>query len=99
MALTQTIPACVTGGVSLILYGFIASSGVKMLIHEKVDMSKTKNIFVISVILVAGIGGLVFSFGSGEVSMSITSVSVAMILGIIMNAILREKKPQQTQEK
>lgn len=99
MALTQTIPACVTGGVSLILYGFIASSGVKMLIHEKVDMSKTKNIFVSSVILVAGIGGLVFSFGSGEVSMSITSVSVAMILGIIMNAILREKKPQQTQEK
>lgn len=92
MALTQTIPACVTGGVSLILYGFIASSGVKMLIHEKVDMSKTKNIFVSSVILVAGIGGLVFSFGSGEVSMSITSVSVAMILGIIMNAILREKK-------
>ena len=99
MALTQTIPACVTGGVSLILYGFIASSGVKMLIHEKVDMSKTKNIFVSSVILVAGIGGLVFSFGNGEVSMSITSVSVAMILGIIMNAILREKKPQQTQEK
>ena len=93
MALTQTIPACVTGGVSLILYGFIASSGVKMLIHEKVDMSKTKNIFVSSDILVAGIGGLVFSFGSGEVSMSITSVSVAMILGIIMNAILREKKP------
>ena len=93
MALTQTIPACVTGGVSLILYGFIASSGVKMLIHEKVDMSKTKNIFVSSVILVAGIGGLGFSFGSGEVSMSITSVSVAMILGIIMNAILREKKP------
>lgn len=93
MALTQTIPACVTGGVSLILYGFIASSGVKMLIHEKVDMSKSKNIFVSSVILVAGIGGLVFSFGSGEVSMSITSVSVAMILGIIMNAILREKKP------
>lgn len=93
MALTQTIPACVTGGVSLILYGFIASSGVKMLIHEKVDMSKTKNIFVSSVILVAGIGGLVFSFGSGEVSMSITSVSVAMILGIVMNAILREKKP------
>lgn len=93
MALTQTIPACVTGGVSLILYGFIASSGVKMLIHEKVDMSKTKNIFVSSVILVAGIGGLVFSFGSGEVSMSITSVSVAMILGIVMNAILHEKKP------
>lgn len=91
MALTQTIPACVTGGVSLILYGFIASSGVKMLINEKIDMSKTKNIFVASVILVAGIGGLAFEFAFGDVAMSITSVSVAMILGILMNLILREK--------
>lgn len=92
MAFTETIPGCVTGGVSLILYGFIASSGVKMLIHEKVDMGNTKNIFVASIILVAGIGGLVFSFGSGKGSVSITAVSVSMILGIIMNAILRDKK-------
>ena len=94
MALTETIPSCVTGGVSLILYGFIASSGVKMLINEKIDMGKTKNIFVASTILVAGIGGLVFSFGTGNATVSITSVSVAMILGIIMNLILREKKEE-----
>ncbi len=99
MALTQTIPSCVTGGVSLILYGFIASSGVKILINEKVDMGKTKNIFVTSIILVAGIGGLVFSFGSGNAKMSITSVSVAMILGIIMNAMLREKKDKTNEPK
>ncbi|HBS02621.1 MAG TPA: uracil-xanthine permease, partial [Firmicutes bacterium] len=92
MGLVQTIPACVTGGVSMILYGFIASSGVKMLINEHVDMAKTKNIFVTSVILVAGIGGLVFSFAIGNFAVSITSVSVAMILGIVLNAILREKK-------
>ena len=92
MALTETIPACVTGGVSMILYGFIASSGVKMMINEKIDMAKTKNMFVASVILVAGIGGLVFSFATGKGSVSITSVSVAMILGIVMNLILREKK-------
>lgn len=98
MALTQTIPACVTGGVSLILYGFIASSGVKMLINEKVDMSNTKNMFVASVILVAGIGGLVFQFGASGSGMQITSVSVAMILGIIMNAILREKKVKKVTE-
>lgn len=96
MGLTETIPACVTGGVSLILYGFIASSGVKMLISEKIDMSNTKNMFVASTILVAGIGGLVFKFGTGSTIVSITSVSVAMILGIVMNAILRDKKPSQT---
>ncbi len=100
MALTQTIPACVTGGVSLILYGFIASSGVKMLIHEKVDMSKTRNIFVASVILIAGIGGLVFNFGKpgAEPVVTITSVAVSMILGIIMNLILREKKEPEAAE-
>lgn len=94
MALTQTIPSCVTGGISLLLYGFIASSGVKMLIHEHVDMTKTKNIFVASVILVAGIGGLLFSFGTGDVVISTSGVSIAMILGILMNLILREKKAE-----
>lgn len=94
MGLTQTIPTCVTGGVSLLLYGFIAASGVKMMINEHIDMGKTKNIFVASVILVAGIGGLVLSFGSKEnpEMIKITSTAVAMILGIIMNAILRDKK-------
>jgi len=53
-----TIPKCITGGVSLILYGFIASSGVKMLVQEKIDFSKTRNIVIASVILVVGIGGL-----------------------------------------
>ena len=94
MAVVQTIPACVTGGVSLILYGFIASSGVKMLINERVDMGKTKNIFVASVILVAGIGGLAFKFAFPDVTLKITSVAVAMILGIVMNAILRDKKEE-----
>ena len=55
--------------------------------------------FVASTILVAGIGGLVFSFGTGNTIVSITSVSVAMILGIVMNAILRDKKPSQTDVK
>lgn len=99
MAITETIPSCVTGGVSLILYGFIAASGVKMLINERIDMGKTKNIFVASVILVAGIGGLVFTFPINDhVSMSITSIAVAMILGIIMNLILREKNQPKTIE-
>lgn len=92
-ALLQTIPAAVTGGVSLILYGFIASSGVKMLIKEKIDFNNQKNIFIASAILVSGIGGLAFKFGDpSSPVITITSVAVAMILGIVLNVILVEKK-------
>ena len=97
MCVVETIPACITGGVSLILYGFIASSGVKMLINNKIDFGKTKNIFVASVILVAGIGGLNITVGS----ITITSTAVAMILGILLNIILKDKaadKPVQFEE-
>ncbi len=95
-ALLQTIPACVTGGVSLILYGFIASSGVKMLIQEKIDFSNSKNIFIASVILVSGIGGLTLKFGSAsKPAITITSIAVSMILGIILNLALRERKVKQ----
>lgn len=97
MCVVETIPACITGGVSLILYGFIASSGVKMLINNKINFGNTKNIFVASVILVAGIGGLNITVGS----ITITSTAVAMILGILLNIILKDKvadKPVQFEE-
>jgi uracil permease len=98
MALTMTIPACVTGGVSLLLYGFIAASGVKMLVSERIDFGKTKNIFIASVILVAGIGGLTLKFGGtvSEPLVSITSIAVSMLLGILMNTILKEKTEDKT---
>jgi uracil permease len=96
MSVTMTIPACVTGGVSLILYGFIAASGVKMLIADRIDFGNTKNIFVASVILVSGIGGLVFKFGGSVASpmVEITSIAVSMLLGIGMNLILKDKKTE-----
>ena len=99
MGLVQTIPTCVTGGVSLLLYGFIAASGVKMMINEHVDMGKTKNIFVVSVILVAGIGGLAFQFGPvGAPVITITSTAGSMILCILMNLILRDPKEEVAKE-
>lgn len=89
----ETIPSCVCGGVSLLLYGFIASSGTKMLISNSVDLSETKNILIMSAILVSGIGGLVLKFGNVDSPfITITSIAVSMFLGILMNAILREKK-------
>ena len=98
MVLVQTIPACVTGGVSLVLYGFIASSGVKMLINEKVDFGKTRNIFIAAAILVAGIGGLTIKFTVAGEMVQITSTAVAMVLGIVLNLILKEKKEEVVEE-
>ena len=98
-ALLQTIPSCVTGGISLILYGFIASSGIKILIKDKIDFSKSKNIIIASVILVVGIGGLALKFGpANDPIIEITKIAVAMILGIILNLILRDKKKEETTE-
>ncbi|MCR4727232.1 MAG: uracil-xanthine permease [Lachnospiraceae bacterium] len=78
----STIPSCVMGGVCVALYGFIAVSGLKMI--QKVDLDDNTNLFTVSVILIAGIGGLVVKFGSVE----ITDVACALILGIITNKVL-----------
>ena len=77
-----TIPGCVMGGVCIALYGFIAVSGLKMI--QKVDLNNTRNLFVVSVILIAGVGGLSVSFGN----VTLTEVACALILGILTNLIL-----------
>ncbi len=81
-----SIPSCVMGGVCVALYGFIAVSGLKMI--QKVDLEDNRNLFVVSVILIAGIGGLSLTFGK----VTITSIACALILGIITNVILSGKK-------
>ncbi len=86
VAFVESIPPCVMGGVCMALYGFIAVSGLKML--QKVDLDEEKNLFVASVILIAGIGGLTLTFGK----VTLTSVACALILGIITNVILSKKK-------
>ena len=93
MTLLQTIPSCVMGGVCLTLYGFIAISGLKM--FKDLDLNKNKNLFVVSAILIAGIGGLTIQIpyalsASGAVAKTIqvTAIATALILGIVTNAIL-----------
>ena len=81
-----SIPNCVMGGVCVALYGFIAVSGLKMI--QKVDLGQSKNLFVVSVILIAGIGNLTLSFGK----VTLTSVACSLILGIITNLILARGK-------
>jgi len=87
----STIPACVMGGVCMALYGFIAVSGLKMV--QKIDLDHNKNLFVISSILISGIGGLSLSFSK----ITITSIACALILGIIVNKLL-SKEPENTEE-
>jgi len=89
-----TIPSCVMGGVCVALYGFIAVSGLKML--QKVDLQDNRNLFVVSTILIAGVGGMKLTFGK----VTITSVACALILGILVNVVAHagDKKAQQTEE-
>jgi len=89
VAFVDSIPPCVMGGVCMALYGFIAVSGLKMV--QKVDLNQNKNLFVASVILIAGIGGLTLNFGK----VTITSIACALILGIIMNVILCRKNDEE----
>ena len=81
VTLLATIPNCVMGGVCMALYGFIAVSGLKMI--QPVDLGDNKNLFVVSVILIAGIGGLQIQIGA----ITITSIACALILGILTNAL------------
>lgn len=85
VAFVDSIPPCVMGGVCMALYGFIAVSGLKMI--QKVDLEEDRNLFVVSVILISGIGGLTLSFGK----VTLTSVACALILGILTNVILSKK--------
>jgi uracil permease len=77
-----SIPNCVMGGVCVALYGFIAVSGLKMI--QKVNLNASKNLFVVSAILIPGIGGLSISFGK----ITLTTIACALILGILTNVIL-----------
>lgn len=93
-ALVSTIPACVLGGVSLLLYGFISVNGLKVLIQNQIDFGKTKNIVVASTMLVLGLGGAAISFSSGDFSITISGMSLAAIIGILINLLLPEEKTE-----
>ena len=86
VAFLDSIPGCVMGGVCVTLYGFIAVSGLKMI--QKVDLEDNANLFTVSAILIPGIGGMAMAIGK----VYITSIACALILGIIVNIILRRKK-------
>lgn len=89
----STIPNCVMGGVCITLYGFIAVSGLKMI--QDVDLGDNRNLFVVAIILICGIGGLTLSFGK----VTLTEVACALILGIVANLVLGGKDKDKAEEK
>ena len=98
-ALISTIPNPVLGGVSLLLYGFIAVNGLKVLIENHIDFGKSKNIVVASTMLVLGLGGAAISIVSGDLSVTISGMSLAAIVGILLNLLLPDEKGKNTEEK
>ncbi len=89
----SSIPNCVMGGVCVALYGFIAVSGLKMI--QQVDLNESSNLFVVSSILIPGIGGLSVSFGK----VTITTIACALILGIVTNILLNKLGKNKKTEK
>ena len=92
-ALILSIPGPVISGISFVLFGVIAASGLTILIDNKINFDKKKNLLIASVILVIGIGGLVFKVGTFELS----SMALATVLGIVLNLILPENARSEEQ--
>lgn len=92
-ALILSIPGPVISGISFVLFGVIAASGLKILIDNKINFDKKKNLLIASVILVIGIGGLVFKVGTFELS----SMALATVLGIVLNLILPQNARSEEQ--
>lgn len=83
--LIETIPWAVIGGVSILLYGYIASNGLQVLIDEKIDFGKTKNVVIAAVMLVLGLGGAAFQL-IGYATLSGTAL--AAIVGVVLNLVI-----------
>ena len=92
MAMIATIPAAVLGGISILLFGIIASSGLRMFVDHNIDFGKQRNLVIASVILVIGIGGATIKFTD---TFAIEGMALAAIVGVLLNLIL----PGKTEKK
>ena len=94
-ALISTIPAPVLGGMSILLYGVIASNGLKVLIEEQVDFSKIRNLIIASSMLVLGLGGAVLELGS---ILTLSGTALSALTGILLNLILPKDQTYMGEE-
>jgi uracil permease len=84
----KTIPEAVLGGIMLLLFGMIASIGIKSLVESKINMGDTRNQVIVSVVLTVGIGGAIIKYGT----FSLAGIGLAALVGIILNLVLPQEK-------
>lgn len=89
-AIISTIPNAVVGGISIILFGMIAAIGLRTVVENKVDFTKSRNLIIAATILVLGLGGAVLPINLGSISFSMEGMALAVIVGIILNKLLPE---------
>nr|MCR5046696.1 uracil permease [Treponema sp.] len=94
-AIIQTIPTPVLGGICTLLYGLIASSGLRTLVDAGVDYQQKRNLTISSVIMVIGIGGGVLKFMIGDFKFSLGGVALATVVGILLNLIIPQNKEDE----
>jgi uracil permease len=87
-SIIEAIPAPVLGGISILLYGFIASNGLRVLVYNRIDFGITKNVVIASSMLVLGIGGAAISIVIGDASLTFSGMSLAAIVGILLNVFI-----------
>ena len=90
-ALVNSIPAAIVGGVSFVLYGMISAVGVRNVVENRVDLTKSRNLIIAAVIFVSGlgfnsVGGITFTVGSADITL--TGLAIAALAGVVLNAIL-----------
>ncbi|WP_026858455.1 solute carrier family 23 protein [Jeotgalicoccus psychrophilus] len=91
-AVVQSIPSPVMGGVSILLFGIIAASGLRMLIDARIDFDNKRNLVIASVILVIGIGKAHLDFTIGNIPFNLEGMALAAVAGIILNLILPKRE-------
>ncbi|MDD3511644.1 MAG: uracil-xanthine permease family protein [Fermentimonas sp.] len=87
-AFLKSIPGAVLGGIMLLLFGMIAATGINNMITNKTDMSNTRNLIIVSLILTTGIGGAVLQIGN----ISMTGIGLSALIGVILNLIIPQDK-------
>ena len=95
-AIIYSIPGAIIGGASFMLYGMIAAVGVRNLVDNKVDLSKTKNLTIIAVMLVTGLGlrfgpAITFAIGETNVPIDRLGIAIAVVLGVVLNIVLPDE--------
>ncbi|PYF07038.1 solute carrier family 23 protein [Ureibacillus chungkukjangi] len=96
MAVISTIPTAVLGGISILLFGIIASSGLRMFVENKTDFGNNRNMVIASVILVVGIGGAKISI-TYPFEIEISGMALAAIIGVLMNLVLPGRPKQENE--